>query len=471
MANQNGFGLFGRLANLARRAPAPTKTIGVPGTAVYGGYVNSGEKSPNLASREEKFKTYSEILANTSVVAAGTRYFLNLVAKSRWSFKASEADTDGKFAELAEAMLTDDPLTPWHRIVRRGAMYRFHGFSVQEWTARRHKDGHLTLLDVEPRAQATIDKWDLAPNGRVQGVVQVSPQTYEEIYLPRAKCLYLVDDTLSDSPEGLGLFRHLVAPSARLARYEQLEGFGFETDLRGVPVGRGPFTELAEKVEAGEISNADRIAIEKPLKDFIRNHVKSAKLGIMLDSITYESKDEAGRASSMPQWSVELMKGSATSFAENASAIERLNREMARILGVEQMLLGEGGGSYALSSDKTSSFYLLVDGALTEVREAVADDLIGTMWALNGWPDEMKPTLNTEAIRHTDVAEVAMVLRDMATAGAILHPEDPIINEVRDMLGMPQVPDDLVVETDEETSLLDAAAARRQNQADESKEG
>lgn len=454
---------FGRPITSAPRTAGPTQTVGVPGTAIYGGYVQTGEKNRNLASREERHKTYSEILANTSVVAAGTRYFLSLVAKARWSFKPSEADKDGKFAELTEQVLRHDMRTPWHRVVRRAAMYRFYGFSVQEWTARRHEDGHLTFLDVAPRAQQTIDRWDVAPDGEVRGMVQVSPQTFEDIYLPRNKCVYLVDDTLSDSPEGLGLFRHLVSPAQRLARYEQLEGFGFETDLRGVPIGRAPFTALAEKVKAGEITDADRRSIEKPIRDFIKNHVKSAKLGMLMDSITYESKDEAGRASSAPQWSVDLLKGSATSFEENANAIERINREMARVLGVEQLLLGEGAGSYALSRDKTSSFYLLVDGALTEVREAVADDLVDRIWRLNGWPEEMKPEMGTEAIRHTDVAEVAAVLRDMATAGAILSPDDPVVNEIRDMMGMPVAPEETTLDDDDDAALV-GASARRQDQ-------
>ena len=145
---------------------------------------------------------------------------------------------------------------------------------------------------------------------------------------------------------------------------------------------------------------------------------------------------------------MELLKGSATSFKENAEAIERVNREMARVLGVEQLLLGAGNGSYALSADKTSSFFLLVDGALTEIREAVVEDLLKTLWELNGWDPEMMPELTTEAVRHTDVQEMAAVLRDMAAAGAVLDINDPAINEVREILGLSPQPENLVDDTD-----------------------
>ena len=421
----------------SRRVAVPTKTLGTHGVAVFGGYVAGGEKSKELASHEARYRTYSEILADTSIVSAGVRYYLNLAAKANWTFSPSEADADGKFAELAEEMLTKDPLTPWHRIVRRLSMYRLYGFSVLEWTARRRDDGLLTFADVEPRAQRTIERWDVDETGRVVGVLQRSPQTQEEVYLPRAKIAYIVDDSLHDSPEGLGLFRHLVEPAGRLKRYEQLEGFGFETDLRGIPVGKGPFGALADLVKRGDLTEDQRQAIEKPMQEFITKHIKTPNIGLLLDSSTYESSDDAARPSNVPKWDIDLMRGSATSFKENAAAIERLNRELARVLGVDQLLLGsDSTGSYALSRDKTSNFRLLVDGALQEIRETVERDLLETLWQLNGWLPEMQPEVAIESVRTQDVEQIAAAFRDLAAAGAPLLPDDPAVPEIRALLGL-----------------------------------
>ena len=277
----------------------PTETLGVPGTALYGGYVVERDRSPDLASHDARYRTYADILANTSIVAAGVRYFVNLVGGAAWPFAPSEADFDGWYAERAEAMLTRDPATPWHRIVRRAAMYRFYGFSVQEWTAGRRADGLLSFADIAPRAQSTIERWDVGPTGVMLGAIQESPQTRREIYLPREKLLYLVDDTLSDSPEGLGLFRHLVSPAKRLERYEQLEGFGFETDLRGIPVVRLPLTLLNDQVNdpTDPMTAAQRTQMIAPFQQFAENHIRNPKLGLLLDSMTYETKDQAERPS------------------------------------------------------------------------------------------------------------------------------------------------------------------------------
>ncbi len=419
-----------------KRKPRPTETIGAAGTAVFGGFIQSDEKS-SLLQGAERYRTYSNILTNVSIVAAGTRYFQNLVAKASWSFEPGEGDPDGRFAELTEQALTQDPATPFHRIVRRAAMYRFYGFSIQEWTARRRDDGMLTFKDIAPRAQRTIEQWDIDDEGAVIGAIQRSPQTLQTLYLPRQKIVYLVDDTLDDSPEGLGLFRQLVASSERLSRYEQLEGFGFETDLRGIPIGRGPFAALADLQSRGELSAADRAALEKPIRDFIKGHIRSEKLGLLLDSSTFETSDDKAAPSPQRQWDVELLKAGSTSFAENAAAIERVNREMARVLGVEQLLLGsDGKGSLALSRDKTQSFFLIVDSTLKELCESFEQDLITRLFQLNGWPEDARPTVKPEAVNFKDIEQIGTVLRDMATAGAILGPDDPAIGEVRDLLGL-----------------------------------
>jgi len=448
--------------NLFRRhaRAKPTETLGAMGTPVYGGYIQSPEASADLMGTR-KIKTYDEILANTSIVAAGVRYFLNVAGKANWTFTPSEADTDGKFAELAEQIMFDDPATPFNRIIRRGAMYRFYGFSVQEWTARRREDGVMTLLDCSPRAQNTIERWDIDPiSGEVQGIIQRTPQNQQEVYLPRGKVMYLVDDSISDSPEGLGLFRHLVKPAKALRTLERLEGIGFETDLRGVPVGRGPFAALAAMEQAGQLKRADRIALEEPMRDFIENHLRNASSGLLLDSATYRDLSDASRPTATPQWTIELLKGQSTSLEPLAATINRVNLEMARILGVEQLLLGgENGGAYALSKDKSNSFFLTVNGTLQEMSTSIEDDLLWPIWQLNGWPPEMMPKASVEEISFADVEAITAALARMAQAGAVLAPDDPAIDEVRGLLGVSPQPEPDAMDA-EDSAITEPTAAK-----------
>ncbi len=424
-----------------RKKPAATASQGVTGMQIVGGYVVDGEKTPQLVDAE-RYKTFSDVLVNTSIVAASVRYFLNLTGKSSWTFTPSEADKGGKYAELAEQMLLEDPLTSWTRIVKRACMYRFYGFSTQEWVARRRPDGIITFADISPRAQSTIGRWDVEDDGTVIGVEQINPNNGQAIYLPRNKLVYLVDDTLNASPAGMGLFRHLVEPAARLKRLQGLEMIGFENDLRGIPVGRAPYAELAAKVADGSITADQAKAVLKPIEEFLKRHVKNPALGIALDSSVYVTDDEKSTPSGAPKFGLELMQGGPTSLEYTATAITRINKELARILGTEGIILGDGqAGSMALSKDKSQQLSLTVDGALEEIAYGFRDDLLWTLWQLNGWPEETMPEMKAAASAFKDAEQVTAALRELATAGATLMPGDPAINEVRAMLGVsPQDP-------------------------------
>jgi len=436
----------------APRGSAMTR-LGARGTAVWGGYVSSIEESSDLQG-SERYTTFSKTLVNTSIVAAGVRYFLNLISKAGW--KAEPAEGGGaKAEEIAEFMeeIINDMATPWRRVVRRAAMYRFYGFNIQEWTAKRREDGQIGLLDVEPRAQKTIERWDVDDAGLVRGVWQRSPQTMNEIYLPREKIVYIVDDSLNDSPEGLGLLRHTAEPARRLRRYEQLEGWGFETDLRGMPVGYGPFEEMAKMVKAGDISQAQADAIALPLKNFITNHIKTPQQGMVLDSAVWKTADEKKAPSGNQKWWIDLLKSGPTSQKEVADAIQRLNREIARILGFEEILLGEtGAGSLAMSRDKSQQSALIVDSTMEEVNEGVQKDLVRPVMKLNGWPKELEPTLKPDKIQHREVTEITTALAEMAQAGVVIGPDDPVIGEVRDLLGLSRP---IEIDMDLDASLLD----------------
>ncbi len=133
-------------------------------------------------------------------------------------------------------------------------------------------------------------------------------------------------------------------------------------------------------------------------------------------------------------------------------AIERINREIARILGVEHLLLGgDGKGSLALSRDKTQSFGLIVDSTLTELEFVMKNDVARVIVVLNGWPEELTPKLKTEQVQYRDIEQITQALRDMADAGAPLMPGDPAIDEIRDLLGLSKVPQEVM------DSLLEAA--------------
>lgn len=437
-------GLFGQ-----RSDPPPMTTVGDIGTQILGGYIVEAERNPNLRS-SQKYVTYSDMLANTTIVAAGARYYLNLISKAGWTVLPSDpndrvADEAAQFVQESFA----DLRRPWHRVIRRAAGYRLLGFSIQEMTAKRLPDGRIGMLDVMPRPQATVERWDLAADGEILGVTQRSPNDGDEIYLPRSKIVYLVDDALNDSPEGLGVLRHIVETNDRLVRYQELEGMSFETDIRGIPIARAPLADLQTRVNRGDITEAQRDRLLSALRDFLRKHVKNTRLGMLLDSRPWFGEGDGTKAASpIRQFDLELLRGDGTGAEPVNTAIDRLNREMARLLGVEFLLLGSSG-SQALSRDKSQNFGLMVESALDELRESFENDYLRFLMDLNGVPDDKWPTLKTETVQYRDVETIVEGLERLARAG--LHPEDPAVNEVRELLGLSAQPETLV------NSLLEEA--------------
>ena len=418
------------------RTAGPTTTVGTRGVQITHGWIVSEERNRRLTGIE-KYRTGSEMLLNSSIVAASMKLYLDLISQAQWVF-----DGEDQAVERATVALMDDPLTPWHRIVRRAAFYLYWGFSVSEWTMqRRPEDGVLTFQDIAPRAQRTIERWDLV-DGQIEGIVQRDANTYRELYIPRGKCLYVVDDSMDDSPEGLGLFRHLVERWFRLMAYERLEWSNYEDVALGTLIGLGPYAQLEGLVQSTQhpLTDAGRRALEAPLQTFLDAKVKGEgrRSALALDSSVYEgvTVDNENRPTSARQWGVERVPTETGGLAPIGKGIDRLNMELARVAGTEGLLLGSGEGSYALSEDKSHTLMLRVDSANREIAQAVKNDLLVPLWAINGWDLATIPEVKVEAVRYRDVEKLAKVLKDLAGAGAMLDPQDPAIDDIRDLAGL-----------------------------------
>lgn len=422
-------------AGVPRRVVPLSVRGGVPSVAVFGGYPQTVETSGELVG-QRRYKTFSEVLANTSIVAASVRHYLNLLGNATWTLEPAETRGGEKVAKFVTEALFKDPETPWHRIVRSLSMYRFYGFSVHEWTLRLREDGRLTYDDIEVRSQNTITKWDInVEDGEVLGVVQESPWDGTEHYIQRGKLLYAVDDSLSASPEGLGMFRHVVDSSRRLRIYQDLECYGYETDLRGIPVGRAP-------IQAMKDAGWDEAQINEALEGlncFLEGHRRTPQLSLLLDSMTYETRDESATPTSSKQWDIDLLKSSSQGHEHIAVAIERLNREIARALGSESILTGENGsGSLAMARDKSQTFALTVAASMKEMQEVLQRDLVRPLLRFNGIPEKLTPQLKPDAIQHRSVTEITAALKDLSASGFMLAPQDPVVAKLFDMLGLPR---------------------------------
>lgn len=437
--------------------PTPFQEMGVAGTAVHGGYVQVKERSADWIGWR-KWQTASDLAVNISIVAAGVHYFCNLVSYPEWTVSPKN-EKDEECVLLAKFM--DDVLkklnTPFYKIVRRATMYRFHGFGIQEWTAKKRDDGFIGLADIEARPQHTIEQWDVDLLGTVKGVWQRSPQTGAYLGLPRSKLLYLVEDTLTDSPEGLGMFRHMADSYNRLKQLQQLEIRAYERDMAGIPIAKMPISKIQEAVKTGNLTQAEANKMVADMKAMTQLQVKQSDTGLILDSSNYVSVSSDGFSiSSVPMWDFSLLSGGGVGHQEIAAAIDRVQREIARIIGVEHLMMGDTGGNRALSEDKSRNLYLVANSVLKYIADQAQHDLINPIWALNGFDWDKRPTFEVEDVTFKNADAITGALAKMAQAGAVLAPNDPAINDVRELLGVEPVPQE----------MLDEAAQQAKQQQD-----
>lgn len=483
----------------------PYDEMGSGGTAVFGGRIAIRDESPQWIGKQ-RWRTAADLAVNSSVIAAGVHYLVNLISHPKWTAVPNEvmqeeerekqeaeeqAERDannpflngsaaggavdeeeggeakpkfppqakkrfnkaagGEAKEMADYVndVLANMKTPWPNVVRHAGIYRFNGFSLLETTYQRSKerdDGNIGIEAIELRPCHTIELWAVDEQGTIEGVFQRSPQTSELLPLPRKKLLYLVEDTLTDSPDGIGVFRHLLEPWNRLKQFLALETRAYERDLRGIPVGRAPLTLINNAVQSGRITRAEADTLIAGIRDMIQTQVKQSDTGLLLDSQPYQSTSQGGPiVTDVYQWTFELLNGPGLGLSEIHTAIERLQREMARIMGVEHLMLGDAGGnSGAVAKDKSRNVYLIASAVLNNIVACVQRDVIEQLWVLNGFDRKVMPKLIAEDIAPRDVVEVTTSLARMAQAGAVLDPKDPVIDDVRTMLGVSKsvVPED-----------------------------
>lgn len=431
------------------KRPKPFTTEGTGGTYSIGGFLNTPEKNHEVASPYARFRKYDEIVLNTAIVATGVRYYSSLISGVGWTLQPS-LPGNRESEQMAERIdkMKDAMDVPWYRVVRRCAGFKWKGFSLQEWIARRMDEiepGLIGIGSVEDRPQVTVEQWDLEPQSNyVRGFIQRDPGTGELYPLARSKCIYLVDDTLTGSPDGVGLLRHVVELASQLKRLEQLEGWAYETDLRGVPVGYAPTSILDDLVKRNVLTRADADKKLKGLNDFITNHIKNPQLGLLLDSGVYTGQDQVKTPSGQKLWGLELVRGDSEGLKDIHIAIERKQHEMARVLGIEQFMLGGGTGgkgSLALSEDKSANLTQLINATITEVSWCLNTDYLDPLFTLNKWDKKLKPKLIPDAVQLRSVTEIVDALQKLSMAGAALLPSDPVVNQIRSMLHLVEQPE------------------------------
>lgn len=438
--------VFSNFVSKLKGSTAPKQTsafkeAGVSSTAIMGGVIYDRERNPSLRGTR-KYATFEDNLANLAIVSASIRFYTTLIASSEWSVDPFDDSPEAEALAETMDMIINDSQHSFVDMVKAASLFKFNGFAILEMTAQKRDDGIIGIHSVESRPCRTISKWDVDDNGNIRGVWQEKPLTSEEVFIPRNKYIYLVDNLQSDSPEGFGYFRAIAESCSRLKEYQIDEKIAFDRDLRGIPIGRVPFAALNDALKSGQIDKKTFDSAVSGVTDFVTMQKKGERTAIVLDSATYQNETQnmsgGGTSnSSTYQYGVDILNSQTSGLPDIDKVIRRLNGEIARIMGTEVLLVGEGTtGSLALSKDKSQNLMLTINSALGEIATTLNKDLVPFIAKLNGWDMKRLPILTPSEISQRSVEEIASTVRDLASAGVTLARGDEAVNEMFNMIGI-----------------------------------
>lgn len=426
-------------------AVAKKGATGTDGFWAPGGFIVSGERDPKLQFRR-KWVSYDNLPANVAIVMGALNITLTLAGGVKWTLTPNKngGRNARKCMDLVQDGLIDARMPkPWRNVVRRQYMKKFRGFAMHAKAWRLDSKSRTVYANLDHRPQWTVERWQQVAEGDPwTAVIQRGRSGKEFPPIAREDLFYSVEDGISGEPDGLGLFRALVKLADTLEGFEKLEQIGFDSDMRGVPIGRAPIGKLMqEAVTFGGVAADDTAgklayvqAQVKFLDDLLKNHLVTKDRSVMFDSAIYNGLGTDGSVSptSIYEWSLDTVKSAISGMPELGGAIARVTRLMAMLMNAEWLLLGaeDSGGTYNMHANKTAMMGLAINGGLDDIADDANRDLVWPMVARNGYnPETDAPTLEHEPIPTESVLAAAQALALLQQAP--FRPDDKAPDQIR----------------------------------------
>ncbi len=419
------------------------QATGSDGVVSFGGFLQTGESSSKLTGAQRWIEYANAFQRPPVAIAALLRSAL--LGGAKWTL--TENDAGGKDArkgvDIVQRGLLDARMSkPWPVVVRKAAMSYFNGFSLHAAALGRRPDGLVVFTDIAHRPAHTAFQWLRKDSFSPFDTFVQRIQTGETTPIPLSECLHIVNDTLSDSPEGTGVLRLVVERVRRNGNYEAREGSEVFMSMGGMPIARVPLTEINHGAPTS--SDADALAAYQLTKtsnitSIVSDRIKSPEkqMFAVLDSATYQGSDP-NTISNIPKWNIEIVKGELQGLPEIRKIISDLDLDVARMLGVEFVFIGgnDGSGTFGMHESKISLFAATLSSDLVQIGDCATDQLARRLIAANGLdPDTATPRLVASPISTEDVEKTTRTLVQLNMAG--LRPNHPAKVAIFERLNLP----------------------------------
>jgi len=394
--------------------------------------------SPNWGIRQDEYvpdlrgqrgiKRLREMSQNDPIVGAVLSAMDLMIRSTPWRIEGGSDEAN----ELVEYCLHNLDDATFEMLLSDVLSFLPYGFSVFEIIARRpsaHPRGWVTLSRLAPRAQWTIDRFEVDRQARILGVYQTS--TLGSGFIPAWKLLHFRTASKQNDPAGQSVLRAAYQPWYFARRIQEIEAVAIERELNGLPLFRIPSDYLSP----------DATPEQKALVNMVRQigrDVKRNEQGfIIIPSDPYEDKD--GKLSDIRMVDFELVASQGKRDISTHEVIVRYQQDMARSALADFVMLGVNDrGSFALSKSKADLFLKALEGYLDAIASVLNRQLVPKLMAWNGIAEEDAPKIMHGRVAPTDLAELQGYIKAMADIGVDLL-DDTTQDFLRNAAGLPPI--------------------------------
>ena len=429
------------MTDLGNPGPPPADdlgAIGVTGLRQYGGWID--EEFLIRLKGQRGVQTYREMSDNDAVIGAALYVIHTYIQQVKWWAQPADETSQAAKDEAAflESCITDMSHT-WEDLIDEILSMMVYGWAYFETVYKLRKgedstatDGRFGWRKIEIRAQDSLDRWQMDNDGGIRGMWQRADSTIglmSPAMIPIEKALLFRTRRHKNNPEGRSLLRNAVRPWTFVKRIQEIEAIGIERDLVGMPT-----FEVPPEILATGATGAQR-DIRNLLERLVQQIRRDEREGLLIPASEITSADGVTRKTG---YKLSLLQGAGKRQIDTSQVITRYEQRILMSMLSEFVMLGmQDVGSRSLASSKTSTFAMSLKGFLDRIGAVFNRFAIPRLFALNGVPKELQPTLVHGDIEAPPLDEVAQYITSLANAGFALSTNKPL---ERKLLGYADLP-------------------------------
>jgi hypothetical protein len=260
------------------------------------------------------------------------------------------------------------------------------------------------------------------------------------INIDRNKFLLFTASGNRGNPQGNSIYKAIYLSYKMLSLLQDNELLGIAKDIQGIFK-----ISLPPKYLDPNASVEDK-AVVTAFQGIIDSYNAGTQRGLLVPNMY----DDAGNQ----LFSYELMETKGAAKYDVEAVIKRIQGDILSALNVDILKLGsDGTGSFSLAESKSSVLAIAIDYRLREIAEVLNSDLMKSIYQANGWSCEKLPKFVYEDVENVSLEEFSAAIQRIFATSAV-EMDRPVMNRVRQILGVPLLPDDMGVQTDKLPAIV-----------------